>query len=340
MIEVVSEKTGYPAEVLDLDMQLDADLGIDSIKRVEILSALQDRIPSLPAIAPELLGTLRTLRAIVEQVSGAQTSGVAPIASANGEAHRAEPDLRASEELARILLETVADKTGYPAEMLELDMRLDADLGIDSIKRVEIFSALQERMPDARTAGPEEIGTLGTLREIVSFLSKSSDVETKPASQPRATGVSDPAAFSSARNGEHANVAADEVVLRTLVPRTTALDGPDRREPVDLRSGAAVWITDDGTPLAAAIERRLAERGYTAKVIGLETTLPAPPERLGGLIVLAPRDAADHSLIKKSFQIMRAAGPALQESAADGGAAFLTVSRLDGCFGLGGLSAR
>ena len=35
---------------------------------------------------------------------------------------------------------------------------------------------------------------------------------------------------------------------------------------------------------------------------------------------------------------MRAAGPALQESAADGGASFLTVSRLDGCFGLGGLS--
>ena len=46
-----------------------------------------------------------------------------------------------------MLLETVADKTGYPAEMLELDMRLDADLGIDSIKRVEIFSAVQDRLP-------------------------------------------------------------------------------------------------------------------------------------------------------------------------------------------------
>ena len=41
VLEVVSEKTGYPAEVLDLDMQLDADLGIDSIKRVEILSAFK-----------------------------------------------------------------------------------------------------------------------------------------------------------------------------------------------------------------------------------------------------------------------------------------------------------
>ena len=50
---------------------------------------------------------------------------------------------------AEILLEVVAEKTGYPAEMLELDMQLDADLGIDSIKRVEILSALQDRLPEA-----------------------------------------------------------------------------------------------------------------------------------------------------------------------------------------------
>ena len=53
LIDVVAEKTGYPADVLDLDMQLDADLGIDSIKRVEILSALQDRLPGLPALKPD-----------------------------------------------------------------------------------------------------------------------------------------------------------------------------------------------------------------------------------------------------------------------------------------------
>ena len=45
LVEVVSEKTGYPAEVLEPGMQLDADLGIDSIKRVEILAALQERLP-------------------------------------------------------------------------------------------------------------------------------------------------------------------------------------------------------------------------------------------------------------------------------------------------------
>jgi NCS2 family nucleobase:cation symporter-2 len=40
VLAVVSEKTGYPVEMLNLDMGLDSDLGIDSIKRVEIMAAV------------------------------------------------------------------------------------------------------------------------------------------------------------------------------------------------------------------------------------------------------------------------------------------------------------
>ena len=43
MLEVISEKTGYPVEMLGLEMDLEADLGVDSIKRVEILSAMRER---------------------------------------------------------------------------------------------------------------------------------------------------------------------------------------------------------------------------------------------------------------------------------------------------------
>ena len=50
MLAVVSEKTGYPAEMLNLDMDMDADLGIDSIKRVEILSLVQEQVPGLPEV--------------------------------------------------------------------------------------------------------------------------------------------------------------------------------------------------------------------------------------------------------------------------------------------------
>ena len=45
----ISDLTGYPEEMLNLDMDIEADLGIDSIKRVEILSVLEDRLPELLA---------------------------------------------------------------------------------------------------------------------------------------------------------------------------------------------------------------------------------------------------------------------------------------------------
>ena len=66
MLEVVSEKTGYPVEMLDLKMELEADLGIDSIKRVEILSAMQERVPSLPDVETGKMAALRTLQEIVD----------------------------------------------------------------------------------------------------------------------------------------------------------------------------------------------------------------------------------------------------------------------------------
>ena len=66
-----------------------------------------------------------------------------------------------------LLLGVVADKTGYPADMLDLSMELEADLGIDSIKRVEILSAMQEQAPDLPEVDPAELAKLATLQQIV-----------------------------------------------------------------------------------------------------------------------------------------------------------------------------
>ncbi len=73
MLAVVGELTGYPVEMLGLDMDIEAELGIDSIKRVEILSALEEKIPGLPAVSPEIMGTLKTLGQISEYLSGSSS---------------------------------------------------------------------------------------------------------------------------------------------------------------------------------------------------------------------------------------------------------------------------
>jgi acyl carrier protein len=65
LLAIVSEKTGYPVEVLDLGMELEGELGIDSIKRVEILSAMQSKLPGMPEVKAKEMASLRTLGEIV-----------------------------------------------------------------------------------------------------------------------------------------------------------------------------------------------------------------------------------------------------------------------------------
>ncbi len=70
LLKLISEKTGYPAEMLDLGLNLEADLGIDSIKRVEILGTFQRQTGLIPADGMDRASSLKTLQQIVDYLSG------------------------------------------------------------------------------------------------------------------------------------------------------------------------------------------------------------------------------------------------------------------------------
>ncbi|MEM9189991.1 MAG: beta-ketoacyl synthase N-terminal-like domain-containing protein, partial [Myxococcota bacterium] len=123
MLEVVAEKTGYPPEMLELSMDLEGDLGVDSIKRVEILAAMRERATELPEVDPAELGKLRTLQEIVDRMGSALSS---PSASTSAAPATSSPGTEAvTVDLQALMLEVVAEKTGYPPEMLELSMDLE-----------------------------------------------------------------------------------------------------------------------------------------------------------------------------------------------------------------------
>lgn len=63
------------------------------------------------------------------------------------------------EKLLDMLLGIVEQKTGYPRDMLGLDQNLEADLGIDSIKRVEVVGAMLKLLPDAHREALSEVRT-------------------------------------------------------------------------------------------------------------------------------------------------------------------------------------
>ena len=242
---VIAEKTGYPADMLEDAMELEADLGVDSIRRVEIVLALQEGAPGLidaNAVSQEEIAALRTIGDVAAFLRGlaeaaeARSSGAADapsrdVASTPTSAGRSVDGGHPAEESAKAwpagvvsaslaasserptapgggadgpapapleavrapgietprldsggvevdpaeaLLEVVAEATGYPADMLEMDMQLEADLGVDSIKRMEILMALGERLP-GRLPPPEEVdmaavASLVTLADVVDHL--------------------------------------------------------------------------------------------------------------------------------------------------------------------------
>jgi acyl transferase domain-containing protein/NADP-dependent 3-hydroxy acid dehydrogenase YdfG/acyl carrier protein len=357
LLAVVSEKTGYPAETLELDMALDADLGIDSIKRVEILAALQERLPGAPAVKPEHLGSLLTLRHVADFLAGGgrergsvrewereregAPDDALPRSHAPTLSHSHSPTLsREAGRVEDLLLAVVSEKTGYPAETLELDMALDADLGIDSIKRVEILAALQERLPGAPAVKPEHLGSLLTLRHVADFLAgggrerggvrawESERVEEQPGAPtlPPSHAPTPPIAPVTT---------LDRSVLQ-LAPLAT----PTAREPLCLPSGTEVWVVSEEDDLAPCLARRLRQLGFTPRSLPVEALKDQPPPTLlGGLIVIAPVGGAGDGFLKDALFGLRRVAAGLRQSGRQGAAVFVTVSRLDGAFGLSGLDA-
>jgi acyl carrier protein len=189
LMSIVSEKTGYPEEMLEPEMDMEADLGIDSIKRVEILGALQDQVPALPELDADDLTELRTLAQIINYVERCEvkekpllkpqtemTPSLQPAGKTPQLAPFHAPEVR---EIKTTLMSIVSEKTGYPVDMLELDMDMEADLGIDSIKRVEILGALQDQVPNIQEIDADALTELRTLRHIIGYIDQQESKEKK-----------------------------------------------------------------------------------------------------------------------------------------------------------------
>jgi acyl transferase domain-containing protein/NADP-dependent 3-hydroxy acid dehydrogenase YdfG len=181
------------------------------------------------------------------------------------------------------LLHIVSERTGYPPEMLDLDLDLEADLGIDSIKRIEILGNFQllYASPDTPVSEKEmeKLTTMRTLRGIIEWLTKSSS-PTSPA-QPAAE---DPPAAREAGNAEQgerskaerAEESAGESDLRRYILAPAEVAASSHAEPLQI-SGIII-LTDDENGIGEALAGRLSDRGHEVALVrwGMETTGTAP----------------------------------------------------------------
>ncbi|AFZ58563.1 type I polyketide synthase [Anabaena cylindrica] len=301
LLAITSEKTGYPIEMLELDMDMEADLGIDSIKRVEILGGLQELYPNLPKPNLEELSEKRTIGQVVEylqkqvtddrlteeiQVTGdrlqvtekkvEEAREELPLPSPQSPVPSPQSLVPSNEyaDLGQTLLNITSEKTGYPVEMLELDMDMEADLGIDSIKRVEILGAMQETYPDLPKPNIEELGDLRTIGQIVDYLQKLAGGEKK-------TPDFNPVEAESPRTLTLPEVAVDLTpppLVDPNLPRRPAklksLPRPDFWE-CKLPEGHIALITDDGSLTTTKLAHALIEQNWKVVVLSFPQTLVA-----------------------------------------------------------------
>jgi NAD(P)-dependent dehydrogenase (short-subunit alcohol dehydrogenase family) len=209
--------------------------------------------------------------------------------AANGAAANGSGGAIGRQQLTDMLLAIVEDKTGYPRDMVGLDQGLESDLGIDSIKRIEVVGAMLQALPDRyREALADSRSKLNTQQTLNGMLEMLSTVEAPG-------GASRP--FERAETGNQAD--------RSLPSRHVIVAEADALDPAASRRLEAghFLVTDDGQGVAAAVAEALGTRGCTVTlvprdVLADETRLAlwttaqrASLPRVAGIVHAAPAGA-------------------------------------------------
>jgi acyl transferase domain-containing protein/acyl carrier protein/NAD(P)-dependent dehydrogenase (short-subunit alcohol dehydrogenase family) len=184
VLGIVAEKTGYPSDMLELDLDLEADLGVDTVKQAEVFATVRETfgIPRQDNLKLRDYPTLRHVIGYVEQNLGGgaatpvQTppaqAAPTPAASAPALAAPSAPATTGSDPIVEKVLAIVAAKTGYPSDMLELDLDLEADLGVDTVKQAEVFAMVREEFKIPRK-DDLKLRDYPTLRHVIGFVKQS-----------------------------------------------------------------------------------------------------------------------------------------------------------------------
>jgi malonyl CoA-acyl carrier protein transacylase len=269
------------------------------------------------------------------------------------------------EQLKKLFLEVISEKTGYPQEIITPTMDLEADLGIDSIKRVEIFMTMKEKVPELPEVPLQDLASLQTIEQIVGYMSEKGGAILSEAAPPSAGPFSVPVEKSPTPEKAPEPVMtqappapapaspAPQTIPEYLLPdpRTASLpvklhrygikvESYQQNSQVTLAPNRKILVLDGGSGLGEAVAQALQGRGVSALALSGEENL-ASQENCGGIVYLGGLRPLQHlyagvKLNKEAFRIAKAVGPALQSAVTGGGGWWISVQDTGGNFGLTG----
>jgi hypothetical protein len=162
----------------------------------------------------------------------------------------------------------VGQRTGYPKDMLGLDVDLEADLGIDSIKRIEILSEITSDLgTDVQSMATgvemEKLTVIRTLRGIIDYLDDSLN---RPA-DPDPTGAAAPSSDLGLQ-GSNGTASVWGEILPVQRAVVALVDCPLEASPASLLTEGVVLFTDDDRGIARSMADQLADLGQRTVFLG------------------------------------------------------------------------
>ncbi len=296
--EVVAEMTGYPADLLEPDLDLEADLGVDTVKQAEVFAAVREQygVERDESLQLRDFPTLNHVAAWVRDRAGIEVPVVAAAPAAFVAAPAAEPGV---DSVLAAVTEVVAEMTGYPAELLEPDLDLEADLGVDTVKQAEVFAAVREQYGVERDESLQ-LRDFPTLNHVAAWVRDRAGIEapaalpTAPAAAPAAVAAA-PAAFPTAPAAPAPSAAVDEVLaaVTEVVAEMTGYPAELLEPDLDLEADLGVDTVKQAEVFAAVREQYGVERDESLQLRDFPTLNHVAAwvrDRAG---IAAPEPAAD-----------------------------------------------
>ncbi|MBW7958150.1 MAG: SDR family NAD(P)-dependent oxidoreductase, partial [Candidatus Promineofilum sp.] len=269
-------------EMLELDLDMEADLGIDTVKQAETFLAIRQTF-DIPRRDDLKLRDYPTLGAVIDFVRQNRPDLVVATAQPEPQPAASVPaptmasvaptNITATDPVADKVLAIVAEQTGYPQEMLELDLDMEADLGIDTVKQAETFLAIRQTF-DIPRRDDLKLRDYPTLGAVIDFVRQNRPDLGKGANNGATAHLTaEPVAEASAKSMPAPSLPSYQLEDADAMPRRIPV--PSLRPPLDwckptgvtLDAGSRVLIMSDHGGVGKALSNRLEKLGVTALMI-------------------------------------------------------------------------
>ncbi|MEU9128523.1 SDR family oxidoreductase [Kitasatospora sp. NPDC048540] len=203
-------------------------------------------------------------------------------------------------DLLTTVITLISERTGYPADMIEPDLDLEADLSIDSIKRTEIIGQLARHLSNTTTTDLttlddhhlEQLTNARTAAAITNWLTTHTTTPTPPTTAPTTDTPPAPAV-----------VGHEPVRLRLLpVPLPAPAGSPQL-----LAGRRFALLGSDGRGAAEAVAALLSGHGAQVLSLDAEHLLSAGDGPVDGVLLLDPLAAHGAPVLPGCVSVLQAA---------------------------------